>query len=202
MEKKISIFGGSFNPPTTAHCEIMRRLLEQDFDQVWVVPSGERSDKPHQAADYDRLRMLELLKEEEFNGDPRLVISDFELKLPRPSETFRTVQALHAAYSCVKFWFVFGSDSYRDMPNWEHGEELREKLNIVVVERASSPIPKADNVCPLSIDSDLAAVSSTYVRQKVEAGEPIEGLVSAGVGRYIAKNGLYHKDFVPPSVRC
>lgn len=49
--KKIAVYGGSFNPPTMSHYEIMRMIIEEvkvdgeSLDEIWMVPWGERTDK-------------------------------------------------------------------------------------------------------------------------------------------------------------
>lgn len=49
--KKIAIYGGSFNPPTMSHYNIMKMVMEDitvdgsQFDEVWMVPCGDRADK-------------------------------------------------------------------------------------------------------------------------------------------------------------
>lgn len=42
--KKIAVYGGSFNPPTMSHYEIMRMIIEEvkvdeePLDEIWMVP--------------------------------------------------------------------------------------------------------------------------------------------------------------------
>ena len=49
--KCIAIYGGSFNPPTMSHYQIMKMLVEeidindQPISEVWMVPCGDRTDK-------------------------------------------------------------------------------------------------------------------------------------------------------------
>ena len=49
--KKIAVYGGSFNPPTMSHYEIMRMIIEeikvddQPLDEIWMIPCGDRIDK-------------------------------------------------------------------------------------------------------------------------------------------------------------
>jgi hypothetical protein len=45
MRKKTVIFGGSFNPPGTHHVKMITPLLVA-FDEVIIVPCGDRPDKP------------------------------------------------------------------------------------------------------------------------------------------------------------
>lgn len=52
MEKKlIAIYGGSFNPPTSSHFQILGKVMEEitidgkSFDEIWMVPCGDRKDK-------------------------------------------------------------------------------------------------------------------------------------------------------------
>ena len=49
--KKIAVYGGSFNPPTMSHFQILRMVLEEikvdgeHFDEAWMIPCGDRADK-------------------------------------------------------------------------------------------------------------------------------------------------------------
>jgi nicotinate-nucleotide adenylyltransferase len=185
---KILVFGGAFNPPTLAHETIIRACLAMPgFDQVWIMPSGERLDKAIAASDADRLKMLEIVKAQVFDGDPRLVVSDFELKLPRPTQTARTVQALEDEYPNAEFWFAFGADAYRDMPNWENGRKLMNTIKVVLFARST-----ADHIEGIDfIDINLPNISATKVRQAIKTGKSPNDLVSEGVARYIESRGLY-----------
>lgn len=71
--KEIAVFGGTFNPPTLAHQEIIEACLQHPtFDEVWVMPSGERADKDITVEAEDRIAMLEAVKSDVFAGDERL----------------------------------------------------------------------------------------------------------------------------------
>lgn len=49
--KKIAVYGGSFNPPTMSHFQILRMVIEEitvegeNFDEAWMIPCGDRADK-------------------------------------------------------------------------------------------------------------------------------------------------------------
>lgn len=189
----VIVFGGSFSPPTVAHEAIIGACLALlGFAAVWLMPSGDRRDKVMSAGDEDRLAMLDVIRGERFHADPRLIISDFELRLPRPSETYQTVAALGRAYPRVVFWFVLGADSYRSMatPAWEHGTTLRYSLNLILVGRDDVPIPARSGMRALQVSLPVG-LSSTYVRERVRARQPLDGLVSGPVARFIQEHALY-----------
>jgi nicotinate-nucleotide adenylyltransferase len=193
---EIAIFGGTFDPPTRAHQAIARACLEQPgLDAVWLMPSGDRSDKPAMQAADARLEMLECLHQEEFGGNSRLVVSDFELQLPQPTQTNATDLALQQAFPRDRFWFVFGADSYQDMPSWEYGEKLQKTLGMLIVPRPGYALPAlADNIKHLAITEpeEVMAASSTVVRGLVsQAMQPSSQLICEGVQRYITQRGLY-----------
>lgn len=187
-----AIFGGSFNPPTRAHEAIVRSCLEQpDIESVWIMPSGDRIDKQYSLADTDRLWMLHLMREEVFDDSPRVVISPFELDyLPRPTQTWRTVKLLREYYPGHYFRFIFGADSYWDMPKWEQGEQLQAELPMLLVPRAAAPLPVANNVHMLPVDT-APAYSSTEVKENLTRGLDISQMVCGAVRSYIADLRLY-----------
>jgi len=103
-EQNIAVFGGTFDPPTRAHEAIIESCLQrQDIDEVWLLPSGQRTDKNGMTSDDVRLAMLQHLQERVFLNDQRVVVSDFELQLPRPTQTWITAQALSDAYPSLHF---------------------------------------------------------------------------------------------------
>ena len=78
-KRNVLIFGGGFNPPTPAHEAIIGACLEMpQFDEIWLMPSGDRLDKSIDSEDRDRLQMLEIVKSERFGDNPRLHVSDFD----------------------------------------------------------------------------------------------------------------------------
>lgn len=191
---EIAIFGGTFNPPTLAHeAMIGAALMRNDIDEVWVMPSGSRIDKPDIQADEKRIGMLMLLKTASFDNDPRFKISDFELSLPRPTQTYRTVKALKRVFPGHHFRFIFGVDSYLDMPNWDYGEQLKTEIDVLLVERAGYERPPENNkVSYLEVPGAVElALSSTEVRQSLALGRCISGMVSPELENYLKKNQLY-----------
>ncbi len=104
---EVAIFGGTFDPPTVAHEAIIQACLtREDIDEVWLMPSGVRADKPGMRSDDTRLAMLELIMQQ--YRQTNLTVSDFELKLPRPSKTSTTAKALESAYPKNRFGLSSG----------------------------------------------------------------------------------------------
>jgi nicotinate-nucleotide adenylyltransferase len=174
--KEVAIFGGTFDPPTLAHEAIVRLCLDRsDIDEVWLLPSGKRQDKPDMLDDPTRLAMLQAVQAGSFRDEPRLVVSDFEMQLPQPSETYKTVQALLRTYPDHRFWFVFGSDSYHDMTNWRRGKALRRSIGMLVVPREGYVTPNQNKrVKPLATSAPNKPLSSTMVRHALQHGASIK----------------------------
>lgn len=195
--KRVVVFGGAFNPPTIAHEAIIAACLElPDFDEVWAMVSGDRIDKHMAASDHDRLSMIALVRDERFANEPRLKISDFELAMPRPTQTYQTVRALAEAFPGTEFWFVFGTDSYISMPSWDEGLELQQSLRIVLLERGQNHqvSDREPNITKhLTIPHEYDNISSSLVRQLVTEGSPLHDVIRQCVEKYIHKKELFSK---------
>lgn len=191
--KTILVFGGSFNPPTLAHQAIITACLAlPKFDEVWVMPSGNRADKAISVSDDDRLQMLKIVKSESFANTPRLKVSDFELKLPRPTRLHRTVTELAKTYPHTTFWFAFGGDAYKSMALWYAADDFIKTLKIVVFTENDVPEAKTGNAIHLNIPKPFQQMSSTQVRQAFAAGTPVAAnWVAPAVRKYIAAHRLY-----------
>lgn len=192
-KSKIVVFGGAFNPPTLAHEAIIEALLDlPHFTEVWAMVSGDRIDKHMAVSDEHRMRMLELAMNGVVGRNPRFKISDFELTMPRPTQTYKTIEALERAYPNAEFWFAFGADSYDSILSWPNGAKLRDMLQkLVLFERSDKRAAAHKNTIRLQISNDFKDVSSTELRRLAANGTRLDGLVNNGVAAYIAEQKLY-----------
>lgn len=89
--------------------------------------------------------------------------------------------------------FVLGADQGGAFDTWKKPDEVLRWVKLAVGTRAGHPPPDLgryrDRVMTFALDSP--DVSSTEVRRRVAAGEPIGGLVPPGVERLIDELGLY-----------
>lgn len=191
--KEIAIFGGTFDPPTLAHEGIVSACLDRsDIEEVWLMPSSCRTDKPGMSSNAARMAMLQLVRAEVFQDNERLVVTDFEQSLPPPTQTYRTVQALEQTYPNQRFWFVYGADAYQAMPEWENGAELCRRLGVLLVSRKGYERPEeGGNIRHLEVDLADHGISSSQFREAHEAEEPADHLVNPAVMAYIRGHALY-----------
>lgn len=189
--QQIGIFGGTFNPIHNGHIELARRLLSlAGLDEVWFVVSPQNPFKRNDVLldDALRLEMVRLALE----GEPRLVPCGYEFRLPRPSYMWYTLQAMAADYPDREFVLLIGADNWARFDEWYASREIIAHHRIVVYPREGSPLAASSLPPGVTIaDTGLVSGSSTEVRQRITAGQPIDGLVPQVVAEFIAKNKLY-----------
>lgn len=188
----IALYGGTFDPPTTAHRFIVESLASDDrYDEVWIMPSADRLDKPHMTSSEHRMKMVQEMAREIVSS--KVVVSDFEIQIGEPTQTRRTYAELKQKYPQHTFWFVFGADSYNDMPTWEEGKKLRESLSMCIIPRIGYKTPKQQHnvhVHPVPDALELAT-SSTYVRTLAHERRDIRRYVGNAVTEYVLSHSLY-----------
>lgn len=201
--ERVGILGGTFDPIHLGHLEIAKAAREQhQLDRVIFVAARRQPMKPSDpvATGEQRLAMVELA----IAGRPGSSASDCELKRPGTSFTIDTVREHRAKLgSSAELFFILGSDSVRDLPNWRNLDELAELCTLVVAARPGWPLDALNvldtRLTPKQAGAIKAAVvrctanitSASEVRSRVARGEPIAGLVPPAVAGYIAQNKLY-----------
>lgn len=116
-------FGGSFNPPTIAHYEIIKELSKR-FDEVIIVPNGKGYFRKELNDNDLRIEMLKRVTTEFDN----VKISDIEL-----TRTFKgTIETLrdldHPVFAC-------GDDCLVDIKTWIKAEELLSENKFLIFTR-------------------------------------------------------------------
>ena len=165
--KRIGIFGGSFNPIHSGHVALARQLrLTAGLDEVWLMVSPQNPLKRQDDLLADELRLS--MAQRALEGETGLVACDYEFRLPRPSYTWTTLQALSRDYPDCEFILLIGGDNWARFHRWWHWKDILRHYRVVVYPRDSYPG---------TVDAELLPVSSTEVRERVRAGLPVSGLV-------------------------
>jgi nicotinate-nucleotide adenylyltransferase len=179
------LFGGAFDPPHDGHVRLAEAAIRQFGLARLVVLVAEAPWYKSIPTPLDaRLRLAEAAF-----GDIAEVEHD-----PYPA----TVELLEA-----RSWedpiFLVGADQLAAFDTWREPERVLELTRLGVATRPGTPralldeavarLSRPDRV--LFFELDPVDVSSTAVRERVAAGEPIDGLVPPAVAALIRELGLY-----------
>ena len=182
------IYGGAFNPPTLAHIAILQACIEYARPRgadVWVMPSGVRTDKPQPIDAERRLAYIEAMIDDVDTTGVTTTVYTKELERVIPVETFDTVLEIDDEFPDREFTWVFGADSTETMADWREGEWLLENLSMLVLEREGYKInPLAKRAVALTIPH--MTISSTDVRNGLAEGKDVSELVSPRILSLIA----------------
>ncbi|MEO8541219.1 MAG: nicotinate-nucleotide adenylyltransferase [bacterium] len=199
MPGPIAIFGGTFDPPHLGHLVLAECVAHQfDCERVLFIPAGDpyrktATDTPENrraavgtAREVSpaalRIEMVRLA----IAGNPRFQADSREIDRPGPSYTVDTLRELHAE-GHHDLLLVLGSDALADLPNWREPAEIQRLARIVIAEKHDgSGTGRFERV-----NMPLLRISSTEIRARVAAGEPIRYLVPEAVERFITERRLY-----------
>jgi nicotinate-nucleotide adenylyltransferase len=183
-----AVLGGAFDPPHNGHVALARRAGERfglDGLQVRVVV-----DPGHKHTTAPAGVRLELA---------RLAFADVPGAVVEPEPHARTVDALAAAPLVDDALFLIGADEFAAFPTWKQPERVLELARLGVATRPGYPRDQLDAVLAQLDRPDRVelfeleplAISSSDIRARVAAGEPIDALVPPAVAARIRELGLY-----------
>jgi nicotinate-nucleotide adenylyltransferase len=215
-QRRIALYGGTFDPVHTGHVEVARRVLQLfEIEKVLFIPA---QMAPHKIGrpvtePIHRYAMLALATQD----DPRLLISTFELDAPDRRYTVDTIESFQQALSdSTELFFIMGADSWSEITTWREWERLLSTTNHIVVTRPGYE-PAATDVGALEerivdlrggktppaeggkkiffTDVVLNNISATSIRRLASEGrfEELTGLVPGPVLEYIKKYGIYRE---------
>ncbi|HEY0516806.1 MAG TPA: hypothetical protein VGD00_06765, partial [Solirubrobacteraceae bacterium] len=129
-----------------------------------------------------------------------------ELQRPGPSYTADTLEQLHARHPEAELTFIVGADTASTLPAWHEPARVLQLARLAVADRAGSDREQVEQAIARAAghaDGERARaatrflamepldVSSSLVRERAAAGEPLAPLVGEAVAGYIDQHGLY-----------
>ncbi len=175
--KRIGLFGGSFNPIHNGHIALAQAVLRQcRIDEVWLMVSPQNPLKPSAALLDDKLRYDMACRA--VQDVASISVSDYEFHLPRPSYTWNTLCHLREDFPDRVFSLIIGGDNWAAFTRWRQWQNILSHHDVIVYPRGEHRG---------TIEVPLLDVSSTLVRQKVQKGESIDGLVPESIAGLVEK---------------
>ncbi|HKB78432.1 MAG TPA: nicotinate-nucleotide adenylyltransferase [Thermoanaerobaculia bacterium] len=192
----IGVCGGTFDPFHRGHLEPVLEIRgEMQWDRVIYIPAWRQplKDRTPTSA-YHRFAMAVLAT----HRDPALFVSPVELERGGTSYTVDTLEELHRISPNASFDWIIGDDAALHLLDWKDPERLFSLTRFIVLARGGpAPAPELAGRATAGkivyVRNESVLISSTDIRARVCAGQPIDGLVDPLVSRYIQHYGLYRE---------
>jgi nicotinate-nucleotide adenylyltransferase len=195
---RIGILGGTFNPPHLGHLICAQEAyLQLSLDRVLLIPAGIPPHKPldEEPGPEHRLELCRLA----VSGDPHMEVCAVEVERPGPSYTVDTLEELHERMPDSELFLIVGGDVAASLPSWRSPERVLSLATLAVAKRrgtAQAAVRRALSGLPgggqaQSFRMPRIGISSTEIRRRVRAGQPLRYLVPDEVAAYIKEHHLY-----------
>lgn len=196
----IILFGGSFNPVHLGHLAMAKAALNRfpSATLLWM-PAACSPFKTNQrlVAEHHRLAMCKLVARD----DPRMVVSDLEFTMEKPSYTVHTVKKLQEMYN-EKIYFLCGADAFLTLFQWKNIEALAKMVTFLVANREETSWEvlnhQKEKLSAIGgetvfLEMEPWRISSTQLRETFNNSCEIQKWIHPNVWRYIQENGLYRE---------
>jgi nicotinate-nucleotide adenylyltransferase len=188
MTERIGILGGTFDPVHVGHLMDAAAARHQlALDRVLIVVARDPWQKRDRVIAPAEIRYDMLVAA--LDGTDGYEASRIELDRDGPTYTIDTVEALASPER--KLFLVIGSDVAAGLPTWHRVDDLRVRVTLAIVDREEQPFPDPPGWRVAHVATPRLELSSTDLRRRVAAGEPIEFLVPTAAARILHKEGLY-----------
>ena len=197
--RKIGLMGGTFDPIHFGHLFIAEAArVACELDEVIFFPNnlpahaGGKSVNANAETRYE-LMCLGIADNPHFRG------SRIEIERPGKSFAFDTIQEFQRELGGdVELYFIIGADSMRDLLTWYRGAELFKLCRFVAATRpgfdgaaAIAALSDEQKSRVISLEVPGLHISSTDLRARVAAGEPVRYLTPEPVRERLEELNLY-----------
>ena len=204
--RRLALYGGAFDPIHNGHLATIALILNSGAaDEVLVIPSGDRPDKPNTIAAQHRVELSRLAITEAFGSDSAITVSDLQASGSLGFASIELLDYFKNKQPDAELLLVVGAELLRDLAGWVEAERLKLEAHLLIVGRpsvkSSAPELQAEWQTELRAEwrsTVLSApyeaqvlVSSTTLREIIRSGARCAGLMPKSVYDYCIKHAVY-----------
>ena len=197
MSRRVVLFGGTFDPVTTAHMVVADQAYRAlQPDEYWFLVDNDPGERKRVYAPAPaRLEMVRAAA----GGDPRFTVSDIEIRRGGVTYTAETMDELHGAYPAHRFELLLGADAARSIRTWRFADRLLDRESFDIINRSGEQSLTLDDAAALGFDPSRTRLvevasprlSASDVRDRIANGLPVDGLVPEPALEIIRSRGMY-----------
>lgn len=202
-QKRIGIFGGSFDPIHNGHVAVAKHVIDAlNLDLLYVMVANL---SPLKASSNETFAHRFTMAKYAFSGVEKAVVSDLESRRTPPSYTIDTIREISDKHPDAEIFLIIGEDVALELHKWDNYQHLFASSTVVVTERGGYDKDQmttlATKIGPENtqklidnwLNFDFKALSSTELRHILASGQPTADLLPDRVATYIQKNNLYKR---------
>ncbi len=196
------LFGGSFDPPQLAHRFLLEAARKHCREaEILVIPAGRPPHKLDRNLSDDAARLA--LCKIAFEDMPGVRVSAEELQGTEPNYTWKTLAHHRAELGPDReLYWLLGSDSLLDLPQWREPDRILELADILTVPRPGFDVGALADLPGLTaqqksklragiLPAVAPAIAATQIRQALADGEDCSAELDPRVQTYIHEHGMY-----------
>ena len=191
LEKKIALFGGTFDPIHLGHLKMARvAQKELKLDKVIFIPNKKSplKDQSPVGSAKDRLTMIELA----LKNDPLFSVSDYEINKFDIDYSYQTALHFKKKFTQSKLYWLLGADQVEQLHLWVQIEKMSRMVYFVAGERnGSRNVNQFLSINVKFLDFDSIVISASDLRKKIYNKQSFKAHIPESVTKYIIKNELY-----------
>ena len=188
---KLGLFGGSFDPVHLGHLLVAQAAQEElGLDRLFFIPAAKSPFKTNAdlAPGAVRLQLLRLA----LAGKTNCEVDDQEIRHGGVSYTINTLRDYAQRFPGAQLFYIIGADNAAKLNEWREPAELARLAEFVAIPRpggelAVFPPPFRGR----TLKGFPIGISSTAIRARLQAGQPVDNFVPPAVADAIRQNHLY-----------
>lgn len=195
---RLGILGGAFNPPHLGHLILAQEAhFQLRLDKVVLVPYGQPSHRRLEADPGPEARFT--MCEYATGADARFGVSRIEIERDGPVYTLDTLRELRERAPDDELVLLIGGDQAASFASWRSPEEVLSLAVVGVAERDEwrreeilerlGSLGSSERMA--FFDMPRVEISSSLVRRRARAGQPIRYLVPDKVASFVGARSLY-----------
>ena len=218
--RAVALFGGTFDPIHAGHIAVAQAAQRRfHLDAIHFIPSARPPHKTKMALTpfLHRYAMVALACADHATFVPSVAEAEMDGATPRVFYTIDTVRRFRREHPDDHLYFIVGADQFLELPTWKSYEALLDCCDFIIASRPGFKLDALRLVIPpeklgtdhmrenapdpnkialrksaiYMLTTVSSHVSSTEIRNRLDAEKNIHGLVPPRVEEYILGQALY-----------